>query len=65
MNPSVETILEKHENAKRDSLIPILQEVQEKEGYLSRDALAEIGRRLKLPVSKIYGVATFYKSPSA
>jgi NADH-quinone oxidoreductase subunit E len=60
MNPSVQTILQRYDNAKRDSLIPLLQEVQEHEGFLSRESLAEIGQHLKLPVSKIYGVATFY-----
>ena len=56
----IEPILKKHANAKRDALIPILQEVQEAEGYLSREAVIRIGRHLGLPASKIYGVATFY-----
>lgn len=62
MNPDtdIETILAKHPNAKRDSLIPILQEVQEATGFLSREAVIRIGRHLGLPASKIYGVATFY-----
>ena len=53
-------IVDRHGAAGRDALIPILQDVQAARGYLSRDAVAEIGRRLKLPASKIYGVATFY-----
>ncbi|MCP3929607.1 MAG: NADH-quinone oxidoreductase subunit NuoE [Bacteroidetes bacterium] len=53
-------VLNKHKEAKRDSLIPILQEVQEAEGWLSEQSLTEISQHLKLPVSKIYGVATFY-----
>ena len=57
---SVLEILESHKDAKRDSLIPILQEVQELDGYLSKKSIIEIGRYLELPVSKIYGVATFY-----
>ena len=57
---TVNEILSRHANATRDSLIPILQEVQEAQGYLSKDAVVEIGKRLKLPTSKIYGVATFY-----
>jgi len=63
-NPSVKTdidvILEKRPDAGRDSLIPILQEVQEQEGYLSREAVVKIGEHLNLRASKIYGVATFY-----
>ncbi len=57
---AVQEILSRHANATRDSLIPILQEVQEAQGYLSKDAVVEIGKCLKLPTSKIYGVATFY-----
>jgi len=44
----------------RDSLIPILQEIQEREGFLSERSVAEVGTRLNIPTSKIYGVATFY-----
>jgi NADH-quinone oxidoreductase subunit E len=57
---AVESVLEKHPRAGRDALIPILQEVQEEQGYLSREAIARISKHLKLPATKIYGVATFY-----
>ena len=53
-------ILRSHVGAGREMLIPILQEVQEKEGYLSRESVEQIGELLNLPASKIYGVATFY-----
>jgi NADH:ubiquinone oxidoreductase subunit E len=56
----VAAILERHTGAQRDALIPMLQEVQEAQGYLSREAIVRIGRHLALPASKIYGVATFY-----
>ena len=56
----MEKILEKYNQSGRDSLIPILQEVQEKDGYLSEESLVKIGKHINLPVSKIYGVATFY-----
>jgi NADH-quinone oxidoreductase subunit E len=56
----VETILKRHPQATRDALIPILQEVQEAQGYLSKEAVIRIGQHLALPASKIYGVATFY-----
>ncbi len=56
----ISAILNKYENPGRDSLIPILQEIQDHEGWLSEQALTEVGQFLKLPVSKIYGVATFY-----
>ena len=57
---STKPLLKEFGAAKRDSLIPILQKVQEAQGYLSEEAIAEIGRHLKLPASKVYGVATFY-----
>jgi NADH:ubiquinone oxidoreductase subunit E len=53
-------ILREFPGATRDNLIPILQRVQEEQGYLSEQAVAEIGQHLNLPSSKIYGVATFY-----
>jgi NADH-quinone oxidoreductase E subunit len=56
----VATILKRHPRAGRDALIPILQEVQEDQGYLSREAVIRIGKHLNLPTTKIYGVATFY-----
>jgi NADH:ubiquinone oxidoreductase subunit E len=56
----IEAILKEHAGAGRDSLIPILQQVQGDQGYLSRESIARIGRCLNLPASKIYGVATFY-----
>jgi NADH-quinone oxidoreductase E subunit len=56
----VDLILLDHPDAGRDSLIPILQEVQARDGYLSREAIASVGQALNLPASKIYGVATFY-----
>ena len=59
-NTTIATILTKYEDAERDSLIPILQEVQDQTGFLSREAVRQIGTQLGLPESKIYGVATFY-----
>jgi NADH-quinone oxidoreductase E subunit len=56
----VEKVIKKFSNPGRDSLIPVLQAVQEEEGFLSKEAVIEIGQALNLPASKIYGVATFY-----
>jgi len=56
----VDRILTEYPQGKRDALIPILQEVQAQQGYLSREAIVKIGKHLGLAASKIYGVATFY-----
>lgn len=60
MKTNIDIILEKYENVGRDNLIPLLQEIQEKEGYISEEAIVKTGKKLNLPTSKIYGVATFY-----
>jgi NADH-quinone oxidoreductase subunit E len=60
MSRKVESVLEKYPDASRDSLIPILQDVQEAEGFISKESVEEVGEYLNLPASKIYGVATFY-----
>lgn len=45
---------------KKGALIPVLQAAQDIFGYLPKDGLAEISRQLGLPLSKVYGVVTFY-----
>jgi NADH-quinone oxidoreductase subunit E len=57
---TVARIVSRYPDAHRDSLIPILQEVQEADGYLSRETIIGIAQRLSLPASKVFGVATFY-----
>jgi NADH-quinone oxidoreductase subunit E len=42
------------------SLIPVLQQVQDKFGYLPEEALVQVGKGLNVPLSRIYGVVTFY-----
>lgn len=42
------------------SLIPLLQLIQERFGYLPPEGLEEVSRYLKVPLSRIYGVVTFY-----
>ena len=56
---SVDEVIREHPPS-REHLIAILQDVQELEGYLSRESINRIGDYLRLPPSKIYGVATFY-----
>jgi NADH-quinone oxidoreductase E subunit len=60
MTPAFNQILTEYANCGSDSLIPILQKIQEEEGFLSRQAVIAVGKTLDIPASKIYGVATFY-----
>ena len=41
-------------------LMPIMQKAQESFGYLSLEVMTLIADALDIPVSKVYGVATFY-----
>jgi bidirectional [NiFe] hydrogenase diaphorase subunit len=49
----------KHQNS-GDALIEVLHAAQGIFGYLENDLLIYIARSLKLPLSRVYGVATFY-----
>lgn len=44
----------------KSSLIPMLQDVQQIYGYLPEPALKDIADFLGMPLSGVYGVATFY-----
>ncbi len=44
----------------KGSLIPLLQRVQQTEGYISEESIREIARLLKISENHIYGVASFY-----
>ncbi len=56
----VDKVLENYSFAKRDKLIPILQDVQAAEGYISKPSALKVAKHLNIPASKVYGVATFY-----
>ena len=43
-----------------DALIEVLHAAQEAFGHLDADVLARVGALLGVPLSKVYGVATFY-----
>ena len=56
----IDTFLDKIHCNPVSNLINILQEVQEKFGYLPRYALRGISERTRIKLSRIYGVVTFY-----
>lgn len=55
----VKTIVAKY-NAFRGNLLPILHEVQAKFGFLPEHAMQDVADGLGIPVSEVYGTATFY-----
>jgi len=55
----LDAILRKHKN-KEGALIPVLQEIQKSQGYISRPVMAYVAKSLKLPFAEVFGVASFY-----
>ena len=55
----LEPILEEFKGRK-DAVIPILQRAQDVYGYLPREIIYYISKRTRIPVSRLFGVATFY-----
>lgn len=62
MNPIkslIKELAEKH-GRKRESLLPIMLAVVEREKYLSEYSMVEIAREVDIPAAEVYGTATFY-----
>jgi NADH-quinone oxidoreductase subunit E len=58
---SVKEIVERYE---RDPgmLIPMMQDLQADNGYLPAEELRALAGELEVPLTRVYGVATFYSS---
>lgn len=58
-NSELKALLKEHEQDK-SNLIQILNQVQEKYGYISTEAQKEISDYLGISMAEVYGVITFY-----
>lgn len=61
MDKDIEQILTRYKG-KKQSIIMILQDIQDKYNYLPQDVLKSLAKRLDIPLSKIHSIATYYKS---
>jgi NADH:ubiquinone oxidoreductase subunit E len=59
MMRATEAILKKH-GYEGSRIIQVLTEIQTQYNYLPRENLEYVSQRLRVPLSKIYGIATFY-----
>ena len=59
LTKEMEELLNKHPKQK-DSLIAILNEVQDTFGYITKDSQKALSEHLEMPMAEIYGVITFY-----
>jgi bidirectional [NiFe] hydrogenase diaphorase subunit len=57
----VNLTMQKH-NYSRRALIETLHVIQDSFGYIDNQAMNYVAQELKVPLSKVYGVATFYNS---
>jgi len=57
----VENIISKWRNDP-DYVIEMMQDVQDEFRYLPQEALEQIALKIKVPLSRLYHIATFYKS---
>jgi NADH-quinone oxidoreductase subunit E len=60
MTNTTQSILNKFPQKDKSNLIQILQAVQEKDSFLSPEAIGRISEHLRVSMSYIFGVATFY-----
>jgi NADH-quinone oxidoreductase subunit E len=60
MSTQIEVILQQFRDIHESELIPVLQKVQQAEGYISKAAVEQIASHLRISRSTIYGVASFY-----
>jgi NADH-quinone oxidoreductase subunit E len=56
----VASVVGAHQPFAEGDVISALQELQEHYGYLPRPVMDELARLSRVPVAKLYGVATFY-----
>jgi len=56
----LDAILSRYEGETAD-LIPVLQDIQDEYSYLPKDELKEVAKRLGVPLTQIFSVATFFK----
>ncbi|TES84949.1 NADH-quinone oxidoreductase subunit NuoE [Candidatus Aerophobetes bacterium] len=62
MDPAiVDEILDRYKR-KKSALIATLQDIQAEYNYLPKEALLHMRESLNIPLTQIYGIASFYKS---
>jgi len=49
-------------DAQPSALLAILQDIQRQENWLPREALERVAEKLSVPVTRVYGMATFFRA---
>ena len=62
MPPQTLAQILKGRRSQPNQLIEVLQDIQEKYGYISEEAMQAVSRGLGVPLMEVYRVASFYKA---
>jgi NADH-quinone oxidoreductase subunit E len=57
----VDTIVAGYD-AQPSALLAILQDIQKQQNWLPREALERVAQKLAVPVTRVYGMATFFRA---
>lgn len=60
-NDKIAGLVEKYQNDD-GTVIGLLQDIQEELGYLPQDTLSRVSKQIGVPLSTLFGLATFYST---
>ena len=58
---NIDAIIKRYDRAP-SALLAIMQDVQDEERYLPKEAMNRIAEQLSIPISRVYQMATFFES---
>jgi len=59
----IDTIIKQYKG-NESAILAILQDIQLKEKYLSKEALEEVSQKMHIPITHVFRIATFYNALS-
>ena len=60
---TIDAVVDRHQ-AQPSALLAILQDIQVQENWLPKEALERVAEKLAVPVTRVYGMATFFRASS-
>jgi NADH-quinone oxidoreductase subunit E len=58
---NIDAIIDRHQ-CTQSALLAIMQDVQDEERYLPKEAMNRIAEKLLIPISRVYQMATFFET---
>jgi len=58
---NIDAIIDRYDSAP-SALLAIMQDVQDAERYLPKEAMSRIAEKLEVPIARVYQMATFFES---